>query len=188
MKWKPLPFPSQCDANLDEDKNRSFFTPLDSRMTTLNRFGKPLCIIKTSSSDDNDVLICGNSPTPSTKPWRTFSLPDCRRIYKDLTGQIHRSNATTHRPSKSRSLPPICLEANAEGLRSPGGSSSRYSLYESFVDLSECDFPRQRQQRQQTSLLQLGSPANTFAEKCNDWLEHLARKAEDQEQFAPQSS
>ena len=172
-------------------------------MTATNRCGKPLCIIKTSSSDDHDVLMSVNSPTLSIKTWRTFSLPDCRRIYKDLTGKTHRCD-TTQRPVRSRSFPSTFrfvvdeerrrtasfLEPNAPGLRSPGGSSSRYSLYGSFVDLSECDFPPARKlfvDRQEPSLLLVDSPANTVEDKCNDWLNQLEKKDADEDRAAQSS-
>ena len=154
---------------------------------------KPLFIIKTSSSDENDVLMNINSPTPSIKlsekRLRSVSLPDCRYIYKDLTGIIHQSKSRQCRylHRKSRSFPSSFFlndqeerrkhfQLNIEsfsgsmnfldatsGLRSPGESSSRYSLYGSFFDLSECGYPIEHQRL----------TTNTFEEKCTDWLNQI---------------
>ena len=128
-----------------------------------DRLGKkPLRIIKTSSNGENDVLINVDSPTIQPKRCRAVSLPDCRRIYKDLTGFVHQEKTIQR---EFRSCPSMFLirddqRQTTSSLRSPADSSSRCSLYGSFFNLSECEFV-------------LDERKTSFDDKCRNWLNEL---------------
>lgn len=166
----------------------------------------PLFIIKTCSCDENDVLMSIASPTPSSKPapvlTRSLSLPDCRYIYKDLTGVIHQSSWTNgkERFRRSNSIPErffieekqstvptfdgasiltMNLLDPMSGLHSPGESSSRYSLYGSFFDLSENGYSSEPKFFPNIHpTFHLLAPTNklsihNYQDKCTDWLSRI---------------
>jgi len=175
----------------------------------------PLFVIDTCPSDENQQLI--KTPKQSiSKVSRSWSLPNCNETYKDLCGAIHYSfsNRLINILKRSRSYPTnnllkylnlnekyfhiqspstsIHINMNRldpnGGTQTPDGSSSRYSLYGSFFDLSESGYyPPSDQQfiKTDNKLLTIdGRPllivdhstrlsTNTYQDKCTDWLRHL---------------
>lgn len=176
----------------------------------------PLFIIDTCPSDDNQNSI--KSPQQLTRTIsRWWSLPNCNDTYKDLHGAIHQSLSVRLKnlSKRSRSYPnnylldyfktyekffsdqspsaSIHLNLNRldpnNGTQTPGGSSSRYSLYGSFFDLSESGyFPPSDQAHIKSdnnkSLTIGGRPllaidqstrltTDTYQDKCTDWLRQL---------------
>jgi hypothetical protein len=175
----------------------------------------PLFVIDTCPSEENQETV---KPSKELNPniSRSWSLPNCNETYKDLRGAIHYSfsnrfnNFLTrsrsypnnylikylktndkyfprHSPSTSINFNMNCLNPNG-GTQTPGGSSSRYSLYGSFFDLSESGYyPPTDQQlvKSDNKLLTIdGRPllildhsprliTNTYQDKCNDWLRQL---------------
>jgi hypothetical protein len=176
----------------------------------------PLFVIDTCSSDDNQesIKIIKQSTTNISRSW---SLPNCNETYKDLCGALHYSfsNRLNHLLKYSRSYPNNYLltyfKSNEEyflnqspttsihfnmnrldpngGTQTPGGSSSRYSLYGSFFDLSESGYYPPSDQpfiKSDNKLLTIdGRPLlivdhstrlttiNNYQDKCTDWLRHL---------------
>jgi len=175
----------------------------------------PLFVIDTCPSDDNqESLKTPKQSNPNIS--RSWSLPNCNETYKDLRGAVHysfvnRLNNILKRtysypnnyfltylksnekyshiqsPSTSIHINMNLLDPNG-GTQTPGGSSSRYSLYGSFFDLSESGYyPPSDQQfiKTDTKLLTIdGRPllivdhstrlsTNTYQDKCTDWLRHL---------------
>jgi hypothetical protein len=147
----------------------------------------PMFIIDNCSTlEDNKELKSNYFP-------RSLSLINYNQAYKDLSGTIHysslnhlknffiRSNSCPNEKSfyiQSTSTT-IQYEMNlldpSNGIHSPGGSSSRYSLYGSFIDLSEHSFIKTDNKLltiDNTSKLSM----NTYQDKCNDWLSHLDMK------------
>lgn len=175
----------------------------------------PLFVIDTCPSNDNQELI-KKSKQLNSNISRSWSLPNCSETYKDLCGAVHysfanrlynilkrsssyptnyistylKSNGKYFRiqsPSTSIHINMNLLDPNG-GTQTPGGSSSRYSLYGSFFDLSENDYyPSSDQQfiKSDNKLLTIdGRPllildnstrlsTNTYQDKCTDWLRHL---------------
>ncbi len=168
----------------------------------------PLFIIDTCPSDDKQESI--KIPKPSTSNIsHAWSLPNCNETYKDLCGAIHYSfaNRLNNILTRSRSYPNHSLltylkfnEKNFlnqspstsihfninrldpnNGTQTPGGSSSRYSLYGSFFDLSESGYYPPSDNKLLTidghPLLIVDHSTrltnNTYQDKCTDWLRHL---------------
>jgi len=171
----------------------------------------PLFVIDICPSDDNQERIKTPKESPSNIS-RSWSLPNCNETYKDLCGAIHYSfaNRLTHILKRSWSYPnnylitylksndkyfyiqspstPIHLNINRldpnVGTQTPGSSSSRYSLYGSFLDLSESGYYPSSDQQFNKFLTIDGRPllivdpstrlsTNTYQDKCTDWLRHL---------------
>jgi len=148
----------------------------------------PMFIIDNySTSEDNKELKSNHVP-------RSLSLINYNQAYKDLSGTIHysslnhlknffiRSNSCPNEksfyiPSPS---PTIQFGMNlldpSNGIHSPGGSSSRYSLYGSFIDLSEHGY-HSSFIKTDNKFLTIDNTSklsiNTYQDKCNDWLSHL---------------
>ena len=176
----------------------------------------PLFIIDTCSSDDNPNSIKSPRKQVTRTISRWWSLPNCNDTYKDLCGAIHRSLSNrlktlskrsrsyqnnnlldylkayerffpNQSPSASIQLNPHRLDPNG-GMQTPGGSSSRYSLYGSFFDLSESGYyppSDQAHNKFDNRLLTIdGRPlliidqstqltTNTYQDKCTDWLRQM---------------
>jgi hypothetical protein len=173
----------------------------------------PLFVIDTCPSDDNqESLKTPQQSNPNIS--RSWSLPNCNETYKDLRGAVHysfvnrlnnilkrsysypnnyfltylKSNEKySYIQSPSTSIHMNLLDPNG-GTQTPSGSSSRYSLYGSFFDLSESGYyPPSDQQfiKTDNKLLTIdGRPllivdhstrlsTNTYQDKCTDWLRHL---------------
>jgi hypothetical protein len=165
-------------------------------------------IIETCSSEGNEELI-KTVPTAILSKYnlfsRSLSLPNYNEAYKDLSGAIHSSsiNRLTNFFLRSYSYPTnkkliysqsssfkINLTMNFldpfNSVHSPGGSSSRYSLYGSGLDLSESGCYASLSKTDKKLLTSDGHPllivensvklsTNTYQDKCNDWLSHLER-------------
>lgn len=172
----------------------------------------PMLVIDDCLPEDNEQLrrtvtatIPSLSKTKSIS--RSLSLPNHGEAYKDLSGAIHyssshclknlflRSHSFPTNPSsddKSFSVQSfsnkIHLSMNLldpnNGTHSPGGSSSRYSLYGSFFDLSEsgCHSSYSKSDNRLLTtdaclLLTIDKSSklstNTYQDKCNEWLNHL---------------
>jgi hypothetical protein len=176
----------------------------------------PLFVIDTCPSNDNQELL--KTPKQSNSNiLRSWSLPNCNETYKDLCGAVHysffnrlnnifkRSHSYPNNlflkylkpnekyshiqsPSTSIHINMNLLDPNGGGTQTPGGSSSRYSLYGSYFDLSESGYyPPSDQQfiKSDNKLLTIdGRPllivdhstrlsTNTYQDKCTDWLRHL---------------
>jgi hypothetical protein len=173
----------------------------------------PLFVIDTCPSEENQETV---KPSKELNPniSRSWSLPNCNETYKDLRGAIHYSfsnrfnNFLTrsrsypnnylikylktndkyfprHSPSTSINFNMNCLNPNG-GTQTPGGSSSRYSLYGSGLDLSESGCYASLSKTDKKLLTSDGHPllivensvklsTNTYQDKCNDWLSHLER-------------
>ena len=176
----------------------------------------PMFVIDTCPSDDNQGskrISKQSIPTIS----RSCSLPNCNETYKDLCGAIHHSftNRLNNHFKHSYSYPIDYLSIYAKsnekssyltqspstsvhfnmnrldphgGTQTPGGSSSRYSLYGSFFDLSEsgyCATTDQSLIKTDKKLLTFdGRPllivdrsprltTDTYQHKCTDWLRQL---------------
>jgi hypothetical protein len=175
----------------------------------------PLLVIDTCPSDDNKESIKKLKQSTSNIS-RSWSLPNCNETYKDLCGAIHYSfsNRLNNILKYSRSYPNnyllTYLKSNEKyfyqsptnsihlnlnrldpngGTQTPGGSSSIYSLYGSFFDLSESGYYPPSDQpfiKSDNKLLTIdGRPLlivdhsnrlttnNTYQDKCTDWLRHL---------------
>jgi hypothetical protein len=175
----------------------------------------PLLVIDTCPSDENQESMKIPKELNSNIS-RSWSLPNCNETYKDLRGAIHYSFATrlNNILKRSRSYPSnnlsIYLKSNEKffinqspstslhfnmnrldpngGTQTPGGSSSRYSLYGSFFDLSETGYYPPTDQpfiKSDKKLLTIdGRPllivdnstrlsTNTYQDKCTDWLRNL---------------
>jgi hypothetical protein len=176
----------------------------------------PRFVIDSCPNDDSQSNKDSIKDNPK-KQKRSWSVPDCHLTYKDLDGAVHTvvSNSLRQCLARSRSYPNNFvsflrksndkyflfpspsnsvhlnlnyLDPNVTGMQTPGGSSSRYSLYGSFFDLSESGyFPitDQSSSRSDNRLLSLAghplliidnpnrSTMNTFQDKCADWLQHL---------------
>ncbi|CAF0720859.1 unnamed protein product [Adineta steineri] len=175
----------------------------------------PSFVIDTCPSDDTQKPLetCKQSTTNQLRSW---SLPNCNETYKDLHGAIHYSfsNQLNNILKRSRSYPNNYLFIYSKlqenfpriqspstfmsvhmnyldpngGTQTPGGASSRYSLYGSFFDLSESGYyPASDQQliKSDNKLLTIdGRPllivdhsthlaTNTYQDKCMDWLHHI---------------
>jgi hypothetical protein len=179
----------------------------------------PSFVIDTCPSNDNQESMKTPKQTTSNIS-RSWSLPNCNETYKDLCGAIHytffnrlnnifkrsrsypnnphsayfKSNEKFFRvqsPSTSIQFNRNWLDPNG-GTQTPDGSSSRYSLYGSFFDLSESGYcPSSDQQfiRSDKKLLTIdGRPllivdhsnrlsTNTYQDKCTDWLRHINTKS-----------
>ena len=174
----------------------------------------PLLVIDTCPSEDAKESPARQPEQPHLS--RSWSLPNCNATYKDLHGAVHHSfaNHVNHSLARSRSYPlnqraihlrindkyfhiqsslsSINLNANwldpNSGMQTPGASSSRYSLYGSFFDLSESGYyapSDQRSMRSDNKLLTIGgrpllivdrsaeTSAAAFQDKCNEWLRQL---------------
>ncbi len=175
----------------------------------------PQFVIDTCPLDDNQESL--QTPKQSTSNHsRSWSLPNCNDTYKDLRGAIHYSfsNRLNNILQRSRTYPTnhqlkysksneklfhiqspsnsICFNMNYldpnGGTQTPGGSSSRYSLYGSFFDLSESGYypPSDHQfVKSDNKFLTIdGRPllivdhstrltTNSYQDKCADWLGHL---------------
>ncbi|CAF0973534.1 unnamed protein product [Adineta ricciae] len=168
----------------------------------------PMFVINICSSEDystSDELI-KNPPTASVLT-RSLSLPNHGQAYKDLCGTIHYSSSNSYKSSitRSHSYPnnyllhekSLGLQSSTSvincgmglldpynGTQSPGGSSSRYSLYGSFFDLSESGYHPSLMKTDNKLLTIDGKPLfivdnpprlsmNTYQDKCKDWLTHL---------------
>jgi hypothetical protein len=123
---------------------------------------------------------------------RSLSLINYNEAYKDLSGKIHYSSLNHLRNLfiRSYSCPnnyfsnktsfQIQFETNlldpCNDTHSPGGSSSRYSLYGSFIDLSEHGY-HSSFIKTDNKFLTIDNTSklsmNTYQDKCNDWLSHL---------------
>lgn len=171
---------------------------------------RPLFVINICSSEDNngEHQQRATAHAANYNPLsRSLSTPDHARAYKDLTGAVHYYASTCHKSFVARrhsypndyALNDKSLRAQSptmvindgmalldpyNGTQSPGGSSSRYSLYGSFFDLSENGYHPPVVKPDAKLLTIDGRPllivdkasklsANTFQEKCNDWLTHL---------------
>lgn len=175
----------------------------------------PLFVIDTCPSNDNEESNRVSKQSIATIS-RSWSLPNCNETYKDLCGAIHYSftNRLSHTFKHSHSYPtnslPIDSKSNEKshlrqspstsvqfsmnrldpngGTLTPGGSSSRYSLYGSFFDLSEsgyCATTDQSLIKSDNKLLTFdGRPllivdhsprltTDTYQHKCTDWLRQL---------------
>jgi hypothetical protein len=170
----------------------------------------PLFIIDTcSSKDDGELPKAAISLKYNSLP-RSFSLPNRGETYKDLCGLIHYSLSNRLKTffTRSRSYPnnyltneqrchsrsvstsinvPMNLLDPYNGKQSPGGSSSRCSLYGSFFDLSESGYYPLSIPSNKKLLAFDGYPllvadkssrlsTNTYQEKCNNWLSHMITK------------
>lgn len=175
----------------------------------------PVFVIDTCPSDDTQEPLRPLKP-PVFTPCRSWSLPNCNETYKDLDGSVHHSfhRRLTQFLQRSRSYPnnhlalyskanellfrtplslaPTSLHVNYldphGGMQTPGGASSRYSLYGSIFDLSESGFyppsDHPLTKSDQRVLTIGGRPllivdqssragANAFEDKCARWLHHL---------------
>lgn len=175
----------------------------------------PLFVIDCCSSDDIQNTI-KNPKNSSSNISHSWSLPDCNQTYKDLCGAIHYSfsNRVNTILKRSRSYPNNYLlkylklyEKNFHiqsptasihcnmnlldpngGTQTPGGASSRYSLYGSFFDLSESGYypsADQRYIKSNNKILTIDGhpllvvdnaariPTNNYQDKCADWLRRL---------------
>ncbi|UJR28855.1 hypothetical protein I4U23_010079 [Adineta vaga] len=167
----------------------------------------PLFVIDTCPSDDPPQ----SSKTPiqsSIIPSRSWSLPNCNETYKDLHGAIHQSfsNRLNNLLKRSRSYPNNYLFLYSKlhetflrsqspsmsfnvnfldpnhGALTPGGASSRYSLYGSIFDLSESGYYPPSDNKYLTidghPLLVVNHSrqltSNTYQDKCTNWLDHLS--------------
>jgi hypothetical protein len=159
----------------------------------------PMFIIENCSTlDDNKELIKTTISFP-----RSLSLINYGEAYKDLSGNIHYSSSNCLKNFFLRSYScPTNFFSNdnsfflqspsttmnlldpSKGIYSPGGSSSRYSLYGSFFDLSESGYHPSLIKTNNKLLTINGRPLlivdntsklsmNTIQDKCNDWLNHL---------------
>ncbi|CAF1071217.1 unnamed protein product [Rotaria magnacalcarata] len=171
----------------------------------------PVLVIDDCSSEENEELIKTITTSSSSKKKsvsRSLSLPNHREAYTDLSGTIHYSSSSNRLKNlftRSYSYPTnffshdksfyfqsysnkihmiINLLDPNNGIHSPGGSSSRYSLYGSFFDLSEsgCHSPYSKADNRLITndgclLLTVDKSSklstNTYQEKCNDWLSQL---------------
>lgn len=176
----------------------------------------PLLVIDTCPSNENQSKKI-KSKKVIPKPTRSWSLTNCSETYKDLQGAIHQSVSLRFDQVlyRSRSYPnnslAICWKANEKhyllqspststnincldpnsaflGSQTPGGSSSRYSLYGSVFNVSEsgyCPSSDQSHHKSDNKLLTLGGrplliidqphrfAPNTFQDKCIDWLRQI---------------
>ncbi len=167
----------------------------------------PMFVIDTCSSEDTEELIKTRISSEHNPFPRSLSLPNSGEAYKDLYGTIHYSssnllknsvirsysypnNYLLHEKSFHSQLPTAkinCAKSLLDpynGTHSPCGSSSRYSLYGSFFDLSESKYQPSLIKRDKQSLTINGNPllivhnssklsTNTYQDKCKDWLTHL---------------
>jgi hypothetical protein len=188
-----------------------------SPIMTSNVRSMPLLVIDTCPSIDKQ-LDGKRVHESNRKHVRSWSLPTGNHTYKDLHGAVHyswshrlnqflirsrsypnpylnmfyRTNGKhSQLPSPSASIHTNinCLDPNISGQQTPGGSSSRYSLYGSFFDLSESGYLQNSLDRHgfksDSRLLTIGGhslsiidhqtrlSSNTFEDKCNDWLRQL---------------
>lgn len=175
----------------------------------------PTLVIDSCSSDDEQHEKQSKNETVK-KIRRSWSLTNYQQAYKDLHGAIHASltSQSLYLHGRSRSYPnnylsfymktndknfllqsptaSIHMNMNSldpnGGAQTPGGSSSRYSLYGSFFDLSESGYYPATDQiysKSDNKLLTAGGrpllildqrtrlSANTIQDKCNDWLSQL---------------
>ncbi|CAF1143745.1 unnamed protein product [Adineta steineri] len=174
----------------------------------------PLFIIDTCSPEDNEILTKRSTTTTTIEipskynPFsRSLSLPNYGQAYKDLSGNIHYSASNRLKNSFIRShsypnnyllheklfrfqSPTATINGGMDlldpynGTQSPGGSSSRYSLYGSFFDLSESGYHPSLIKADNKLLTIDGKPllivdnasklsTNTYQDKCKNWLTHL---------------
>jgi len=126
----------------------------------------PMLVIDACASDENLPPIQRNFMP------RSLSLIDSGQIYKDLSGNLHYSSlkSSINIPVRWQSCPNQLLNTTTvnwldpmAGLHSPGGSSSRYSLYGSFFNLSESEYIQ--------TIPKISS--DTYENKCSNWLQHL---------------
>ncbi|CAF2409467.1 unnamed protein product [Rotaria sp. Silwood2] len=162
-------------------------------------------LIKTTTKTTTTATTTLSSKKQSVS--RSLSLPNYGETYKDLSGAIHYSslNRLKNYFIRSYSYPnnyfsneklfysqTLSTKINVgmeflgpnNGTYSPAASSSRYSLYGSFFDLSESGYhasyikPDNRLLTSDGySLLAVGNSSklstHTYQDKCNDWLSHL---------------
>jgi hypothetical protein len=138
---------------------------------------------------------------------RSLSLLNYTEAYKDLSGIIHHSSLNRSKNfffrsysypnnffSDEKSIPfqPSSTTINFgmklldpyNGINSPADSSSRYSLYGSYFNLSENSYHPSLIKTENKLLAIDGRPLlivdnpsklsiNTYQDKCNDWLRRL---------------
>ncbi|UJR20745.1 hypothetical protein I4U23_023863 [Adineta vaga] len=172
---------------------------------------KPTFVINICSSEDNNNDEHIKKPTTCSSKsnllTRSLTLPNYGQAYKDLSGTIHYSSSNSYKNSftKSHSYPNnYLLHEKSSGLQSslsaincgiglldpyngtqsPGGSSSRYSLYGSFFDLSESGYHPSLMKTDNKLLTIDGKPLlivdnssrfsmNACQDKCKDWLTRI---------------
>ncbi|CAF3323609.1 unnamed protein product [Rotaria socialis] len=172
----------------------------------------PMLVIDDCSSEENEEVIKTITTTSSSSRKksvsRSLSLPNHGEAYKDLSGTIHYSSSSNRLKNfftRSHSYPTSFLSHDKSfyfqsfsnkihmiinlldpnnGIHSPGGSSSRYSLYESCFDLSESGYHSPYSKADNRLITNDGCllltvdkssklSTNTYQEKCNDWLSQL---------------
>jgi hypothetical protein len=155
---------------------------------TTNKFTMhpmPMLIIDTCSSEDNIELIKKQISSKSDFFPRSLSLLNYGDAYTDLSGTRHYSSLnrlrnflirSTSCPNNSSwkysiSTTTVNFLDPCNNTHSPAGSSSRYSLYGSFFDLSENDYPSSLMKSENKLLSKLS--INTVQDKCQNWLSHL---------------
>ena len=145
------------------------------------------CSLNNFSSIYRDLEGAIHHSTSSTRfdpiLFRSRSYPpNCSNFFFERTGKSSRLQS----PSTSFNCNFNSLDPNASlgGTQTPGGSSSRYSLYGSFFDVSDCGatFSPAGNERTETKILTFaGRPLfiadqaspNTFQDKCLDWLRQV---------------
>lgn len=168
----------------------------------------PKLVIDNCSSEENIEFIKTKAISSKRKSLlRSLSLPHHDQTYKDLSGAIHYSSMSRSKNYfvRSHSYPNyyfpieksfyspsfsakthagmVLLDPN-NGTYSPGGSSSRYSLYGSFFNISESGYYPSVVKPDNKLLAGDGSSlinfdhslkllTNTYQDKCTDWLSHL---------------
>jgi len=169
----------------------------------------PMFVIDTCPTleENNKELIKTTMSLKYKSCPRSLSLINYGEAYKDLSGTIHYSSLNDLKNFFIRSyscpnnylsngkslhiqspLTTINFGMNLldpyDGTHSPGGSSSRYSLYGSFFDLSEKGY-QPSLIKTDNKLLTINGRSllifdnssklsmNTYQDKCNDWLNHL---------------
>ena len=178
--------------------------------STFSTHPMPMLIIDTCPCvDNNECVQTKRISSASRTSKRSLSLPNCSKAYKDLCGAIHTSSSKywTNDLTRCHSYPNNALYNNKQdhtrplagslhfpmslldpasgGLHSPGDSSSRYSLYGSFFDLSESGYYPSSSVRSERRYLTIdghpifttetapSSAHDTYEEKCHDWLNRL---------------
>lgn len=151
-------------------------------MTNMRAMPPMFIIDNCSTLEDNQELTI---ILKSNRYRRSLSLINYGEVYKDLSGTIHYSSINYLQKNfflRSYSCPKNYLSNERSfsiqspsmtmnfldpfnGTHSPGGSSSRYSLYGSFFDLSENGYHPSKL-----------SITTTYQDKCKDWLSHLEMK------------
>ncbi|CAF3530132.1 unnamed protein product [Rotaria sordida] len=167
-----------------------------------------------SSEENDELIkktitttITTTLPSKKQSISRSLSLPNYGETYKDLSGAIHYSSLNRLKNffirsysypnnyfsnEKSYYLQTLSTKINIgmsflgpnSGIYSPAASSSRYSLYGSFFDLSESGHNTSHVKPENRllttdgySLLTVDNSSkllpHTYQDKCNDWLSHL---------------